>query len=56
MFGFDSHPERDDSDLTPRERRALAHENNGNRDDTKAVIRGRGILAELRGEANKHGK
>jgi hypothetical protein len=45
-FTFDENPDRDDSDLTPRERRALHEENNPDEDAAAQVIADRARQAE----------
>lgn len=47
-FSFDENPDRDDSDLTPRERRALHNENSFDEDTTAQVIATRAREAEAR--------
>lgn len=46
----------DNKTMTARERAGLDRENSGDRKQTEEVIRGRVILAGLRGEATKSGK
>lgn len=46
FFSFDANPDRDDSDLTPRERRALHEENSKDIAGTAKVIADRGREAE----------
>lgn len=45
-FSFDANPDRDDSDLTPRERRALHEENSLDEAGTAKVVADRAREAE----------
>lgn len=47
-FSWDKNLDRDDSDLTPRERRALHAENSGNAKQTAKVVAERARQAEAK--------
>jgi hypothetical protein len=46
----------DNKPMTKREKEALDRENSGDKDKTREIVAGRGILAQLRAEANRWGK